>query len=193
MAARALRPPVIDGKDLDQVWRDAQRITEFREFQPHEDGEPRFGTEARVAYDPHNFYVFVRMFEPHPDSILRLMARRDVRTASDQLKIMIDSYRDRRTGYEFAVNPAGVKRDYAIYNDGEEDDAWDAVWEAATTIDSLGWTAEFRIPLSQLRYTPGPSHTFGFGVWRDIQRYTERLSWPLYRVSQAGLVSQLGE
>ncbi|MBI2403035.1 MAG: carbohydrate binding family 9 domain-containing protein [Gemmatimonadetes bacterium] len=193
VAARALRPPVIDGKDLDQVWRDAQRITEFREFQPHEGGEPRFGTEARVAYDPHNFYVFVRMFEPHPDSILRLMARRDVRTASDQIKIMIDSYRDHRTGYEFAVNPAGVKRDYAIYNDGEEDDAWDAVWEAATTIDSLGWTAEFRIPLSQLRYTPGPSKTFGFGVWRDIQRYTERLSWPLYRVSQAGLVSQLGE
>ncbi len=193
VAAKALRPLVIDGKDLDDVWQEAQRITEFREFQPHEDGEPRFGTEARVAYDAHNFYVFVRMFDPHPDSILHLMARRDVRTASDQIKIIIDSYRDRRTGYEFAVNPAGVKRDYAIYNDGEEDDAWDAVWEAETTVDSLGWTAEFRIPLSQLRYTPGPSNTFGFGVWRDIQRYTERVSWPLWRVSQAGLVSQLGE
>ena len=193
VAARALRPPVIDGKTDDEVWQGAQRITAFREFQPREDGEPRFRTEAQVAYDAHNFFVFVRMFDPHPDSILRLMARRDVRAASDQIKIMIDSYRDRRTGYEFAVNPAGVKRDYAIYNDGEEDDAWDAVWEAATTVDSLGWTAEFRIPLSQLRYTPGPSNTFGFGVWRDIQRYTERVSWPLYRVSQAGLVSQLGE
>lgn len=193
VAARARQPPAIDGKDDDEVWQQAQRIAEFREFQPREDGEPRFRTEARVAYDAHHFYVFVRMFDPHPDSILRLMARRDVRTASDQIKIMIDSYRDRRTGYEFAVNPAGVKRDYAIYNDAEEDDAWDAVWKAATTVDSLGWTAEFRIPLSQLRYTPGPSHTFGFGVWRDIQRYTERVSWPLYRVSQAGLVSQLGE
>ncbi|HWP36811.1 MAG TPA: DUF5916 domain-containing protein [Gemmatimonadales bacterium] len=193
IAAAARVPPVIDGLVTDDVWRTAQRITEFREFQPSEDKDPRFATEARVAYDAHNFYVFVRMFDPSPDSILRLMARRDVRTASDQIKILIDSYRDRRTGYEFAVNPAGVKRDYAIYNDGEEDDAWDAVWDAATTIDSLGWTAEFRIPLSQLRYSPGSSNTFGFGVWRDIQRYTERVSWPLYRVSQAGLVSQLGE
>jgi len=119
VAVLAVRAPVIDGKPDDGVWRDAELITEFREFQPREDGDPRFATEARVAYDAHNFYVFVRMFDPHPDSILHLMARRDVRTASDQIKIIIDSYRDRRTGYEFAVNPAGVKRDYAIYNDAQ--------------------------------------------------------------------------
>src|SRR4029077_8121264 len=120
-------------------------------------------------------------------------ARRDIRAATDQLKIMIDSYHDRRNGFEFAVNPAGVKRDYAIYNDTQEDDAWDAVWDVATQVDSLGWTAEFRIPLSQLRYVPRGSNTFGFGIWRDIQRYTERVSWPLYRNSQIGISSQLGE
>jgi hypothetical protein len=193
VAARAEQPPVIDGHDADPVWREAQKITEFREFQPREDGDPRFRTEARVAYDARNFYVFVRMFDPHPDSLLHLLARRDARTASDQIKIIIDSYHDRRTGYEFAVNPAGVKRDYAIYNDNEEDDAWDAVWEAATAVDSLGWTAEFKIPLSQLRYAPGARNTFGFAVWRDIQRYNERVSWPLYRVTRPGLASQLGE
>jgi len=81
--------------------------------------------------------VFVRAFDPHPDSILKLLARRDVRAATDQLKIMVDSYHDRRSGFEFAVNPAGVKRDYAIYNDSQEDDAWDAVWDVATQVDSL--------------------------------------------------------
>ena len=45
---------------------------------------------------------------------------------------MLDPYHDRRTGYEFQVNPAGVKTDYAISNDGDEDVAWDAVWDAAT-------------------------------------------------------------
>src|SRR5256885_1490549 len=109
------------------------------------------------------------------------------------LKIVIDSYHDRRTGYEFAVNPAGVKRDYAIYNDNNEDDAWDGVWQVATTVDSLGWTAEFRIPLSQLRYAHADTNTFGFAVWRDIQRYTERVSWPVYRQSQSGFASQLGD
>ena len=192
-ATRATTPPVIDGRDNDEVWQRAPAITAFRQFRPVENGEPSFATETKVAYDSRNFYVFIRMFDPHPDSILKLLARRDIRTASDQIKIIIDSYHDRRTGYEFAVNPAGVKRDYAVYDDGNEDDAWDGVWEAGTQVDSLGWTAEFRIPLSQMRYTPGPTNTFGFAVWRDIDRYTERVSWPLYRVTRPGLMSQLGE
>src|SRR5881397_2686730 len=192
-AVRATSPVVIDGRDDDAVWRQAPAITQFREFQPKEDGDARFATEAKVAYDDRNLYVFIRAFDPHPDSILKLLARRDVRAATDQLKIMIDSYHDRRNGFEFAVNPAGVKRDYAIYNDNQEDDAWDAVWDVATQVDSLGWTAEFRIPLSQLRYVPRGTNTCGFGIWRDIQRYTERESWPLYRNSQSGISSQLGE
>src|SRR5436309_7897944 len=192
-ARRAVRAVVIDGKDDDEVWREAPAITAFREFSPREDGPPRFPTEAKVAYDDHNFYAFIRAFDPHPDSILRILARRDVRAPTDQLKIVIDSYHDRRTGYEFAVNPAGVKRDYAIYNDNHEDDAWDGVWEVAATVDSLGWTAEFRIPLSQLRYAHADTNTFGFAVWRDIQRYSERVAWPVYRQSKAGFASQLGD
>src|SRR5713226_4183555 len=192
-AVRATHPVVIDGRDDDEVWRVAPPITQFREFQPKEDGDPRFPTEAKVAYDDRYLYVFIRAFDPHPDSILKLLARRDVRAATDQLKIMVDSYHDRRSGFEFAVNPAGVKRDYAMYNDNQEDDAWDAVWDVATQVDSLGWTAEFAIPLSQLRYVPRPTNTFGFAVWRDIQRYSERVSWPVYRNSQAGVSSQLGE
>src|SRR6266550_1354255 len=194
VAQRATTPPTIDGEDDDAVWRLAPVIKDFRQFQPTEDANPSFPTEAKVAYDDHNFYVFVRAFDSHPDSIKRLLARRDVRICCDQIKIIIDSYHDRRTGFEFAVNPGGVKRDYAIYGDGQEDDAWDGVWEVATRVDSLGWTAEFRIPLSQLRYPHAPTNTFGFGVWRDIDRRGgERVSWPLFRQSRRGFPSQLGE
>ena len=192
-AVRAARPPVIDGRDDDEVWRQAPVITEFRQWQPVEDGEPRFRTEAKVAYDTRNFYVFVRAFDPRPDSILKPLSRRDVFSASDRIWVMIDSYHDRRTGYEFGVNPVGAKLDLAISNDGNEDDAWDAVWDVATTLDSLGWTAEFRIPLSQLRYPESPSHTFGLMLMRDIYRYTERVSWPLLRRSRSGFPSQFGE
>lgn len=93
-------------------------------------------TAARVAYDEHNIYVFVRAFDPQPDSIVSLLARRDDQPAADHISLMLDSYHDRRTGYDFTVNPAGVKSDYAIYNDGNEDVAWDAVWDVATRIDS---------------------------------------------------------
>ena len=193
IAVRAAQPPVLDGRDTDGVWRQAPAITEFEVFDPSEGGTPRFKTEARVAFDDKHFYAFVRMFDPRPDSIVSLLSRRDVRTQSDHIKLIIDSYHDRRTGYEFAVNPAGVKRDYYIYNDVQEDQGWDGIWEVATSIDSLGWTAEYKIPLSQLRFANLQTHTFGFGIWRDVARHNERYSWPLYRNTKFGIASQLGE
>ena len=192
-ATRTDQPIVLDGRDDDPVWRVAPAHGEFRESRPSENAEPKQRTEFRVAYDPQNLYVFVRAFDTHPDSIIRLLSRRDDQTASDQIIVMIDSYRDRRTGYEFVVNPAGVKADYAIYNDGDEDSAWDAIWDAETVVDSLGWTAEYRIPFSQLRFAATESVTFGFLVWRAVQRHTSALTWPLFRPSRTGFVSQFGE
>ena len=192
MAVRAVRAPVIDGRDDDAVWANAPEITAFREWRPTEDAEPRFRTVAKVAYDAANLYVFVRAFDPHPDSIARILERRDTWTSSDMIWVMVDSYHDRRSGYEFGVNAAGVKVDQAIYDDGNEDLAWDGVWDVATRIDSLGWTAEFRIPLSQMRYSSGREHTFGIEILRDIYRYSERLSWPLLRQSKTGWTSQFG-
>ena len=192
-AVRADRAPVIDGRDDDAVWSRTPKITQFREFQPRIDGDPRFATEAKFAYDERYVYAFVRAFDPRPDSIVSLLSRRDVRTNSEQIKIVIDSHHDKRSALQFAVNPAGVKRDYTIVNDVEEDGSWDGVWDVATTIDSLGWTAEYRIPLSQLRFARKDVHTFGVGFWRDVARTGERYSWPLYDRSKFGVVSQLGE
>ena len=192
-ATLAETSPVLDGRDDDAIWKTAPVIDQFLQARPSEGAPARYRTEARVAYDSHNLYVFVRAFDPHPDSIVSLLSRRDDETASDHITLMIDSYHDRRTGYEFSVNPAGVKSDYAIYNDGNEDVAWDAVWDAATRIDSLGYTVEYRIPLSQLHYSKRANGSFGILIWRLIERHTEVVTWPLYRGSVSGLPSQFGE
>jgi hypothetical protein len=184
--------PEIDGRQLDVVWRSAPKVSGFRQFEPRVDADPSFQTEFQVAYDEKNLYVFVRMLDPHPDSIMHALSRRDVRGPSDQIKLLIDSYDDKRSGFEFAVNPDGVKRDYAMSNDGNEDDSWNGIWDVGVAVDSLGWTAEFRIPLSQLRYARVDRHTFGFGVWRDIERRAERSAWPPYSPQRNGIVSQLG-
>jgi hypothetical protein len=191
-AVWAAVPPIIDGRDDDPVWRAAPAITHFTTWQPVEGQRPHFRTEARVAYDAANLYVFVRAFDPHPDSIARLLERRDTSTPSDMIWVLIDPYHDRRTGFKFGVNAAGVKIDQAIYNDASDDVAWDAVWEVATQIDSLGWAAEFRIPLSQLRYGSEREHQFGFTIDRDTYRFSERASWPALSPAKAGLASQLG-
>jgi len=191
-ATKVTTPPVIDGKGEDEAWRNVPAITGFKQWRPTEGKDARFRTEAKIAYDAANLYVIVRAFDPHPDSIVKLLERRDTFTSSDMVWLFIDSYHDRRTGYEFGVNAAGVKMDQAIYDDGNEDTAWDGVWDAATTIDSLGWIAEFRIPLSQMRYSSGPENKFGFLIDRTISRYPERVSWPLLRQSKPGFVSQFG-
>jgi len=191
-AVRATQPPRIDAKSDDEVWQSAPRFSGFRMFEPKVDIDPTFKTEFQAAFDEKNLYVLVRMFDPHPDSIMHALTRRDQRGSSDQIKLLIDSYDDKRSGFEFAVNPDGVKRDFAMSNDGNEDGSWNGVWDVATAVDSLGWVAEFRIPLSQLRYAPAASHTFGFGIWRDIERFRERSSWPLWSPTRSGISSQLG-
>ncbi|MEP7344998.1 MAG: DUF5916 domain-containing protein [Gemmatimonadaceae bacterium] len=193
VAVRAERPPTLDGIETDEVWKMALPIDQFRQFAPAENGDPTYRTVVRVAYDDRNLYVLVRAFDPHPDSLLAILSRRDVKTQSDQIKIIIDAYNDRRTGVEMAVNPAGVKRDASIYQDNVEDLSWDGIWDAATRVDSLGWVAEYRIPFSQLRFASGDTHIFGFGVWRDIARHNERVSWPAYSLSKQALASQLGQ
>ena len=114
MASRTTAPPVLDGKTDDEAWKNAQVIDQFLEYEPKAGAETRFKTEVRVTYDEKYLYILGRMYDPAPDSIISLLSRRDVRTQSEQLKIMIDSYHDRRTGYEFIVNPAGVKRDFYV-------------------------------------------------------------------------------
>jgi len=192
-ATRAAEPPALDGRDDDAVWRAAPLVDAFLQARPSEGAAPKFRTTARVAYDEDNLYAFIRAYDPHPDSIVGLLSRRDDQTDSDWIFLMLDSYHDRRTGVELGVNPVGVKADLAIFNDGDEDDAWDAVWDVATKVDSLGWTAEYRIPLSQLRYSSKGSATFGVLFWRVIQRHTQTVTWPLYRGSQSGFASQFGQ
>ena len=193
VAVRAVAAPSLDGKDDDAIWRSAPAITEFQQFSPASGAAASFRTTVKVAYDDRYLYVFVRCFDPHPDSIRAFLSRRDVSTPSDRVKIMIDSYHDRRSGYELAVNPRGVKSDFYTFNDSEEDPSWDGVWDVATAIDAAGWTAEYRVPFSQMRFPKAQGHVFGLGIVRDIARLNERDSWPLIRRDRSGIASQFGE
>src|SRR6185503_2664472 len=122
-----------------------------------------------------------------------LLSRRDnFGPPSDLIQLYLDSYHDGRSGYEYVVNPAGVKSDFLLFDDDRFDVSWDGIWDVATRIDSLGWVAEFAIPFSQLRFRGERGAAFGIMVWRTIGRFGERVSWPLYRPSRAGLVSQFG-
>ena len=191
--SRAQRAPTIDGRDDDPMWKSIPVISDFRQFDPTENGEPSLRTEAKIAYDARNLYVTVRSYDSRPDSILAVLQRRDGFSLSDDIILGVDSYHDRRTGYMFRLTAAGAMADGYMFNDGEEDWGWNAVWQGAARVDSLGWVAEYRIPLSQLRYVPSDENTMGFFIARRVARNGERVAWPLIRRSKTGSVSQWGE
>ena len=177
----------------EEAWRLATPVEGFRQREPHDGGEPSQRTEFRVAYDAFNLFVKVRAFDNDADKIVTYLTRRDQDSPCDWLHVLIDSYHDQRTAYEFAVNPSGVKIDRYWYNDNNRDDSWDAVWDVAVSRDPQGWTAEFRIPFSQLRFNPSQASTFGFAVARRIGRLNETDTWPLLSRAASGYVSSFGE
>jgi hypothetical protein len=183
----------VNGELSEDLWQLATAVDAFVQREPEEGGRPSQPTEFRVAYDATTLYVKVRAFDTEASRITGYLTRRDAESPSDWIRVLIDSYHDRRTAYEFAVNPAGVKQDRYWYNDNNRDDSWDAVWDVKVSTDETGWTAEFRIPFSQLRFSPSASSTFGFAVSRQIGRLNETSTWPLLARSATGYVSSFGD
>ena len=189
--------PSIDGRLDESVWSTAPAGTDFVQNQPNPGQPSAQKTEVRVAYDDDAIYVGLRMYDTAPDSVVGQLARRDQEIYSDWIYVCLDSYYDRRTGFAFGVNPKGVKVDVVIYDDTNDDESWDAVWDVAARQDSLGWTAEFRIPLSQLRYSTsslsGRDVVWGLNVLRKIARTDEESFWSPVRRDVNELVSAFGD
>ncbi|MEO8077908.1 MAG: DUF5916 domain-containing protein, partial [Acidobacteriota bacterium] len=183
----------IDGELNDAIWQTAPPITAFRQREPRDGAAPTFQTEARVAYDATALYVAVQAFDPEPSKVVGIRTRRDEDSPSDWIRVIVDSFHDKRSGYEFAVNPAGVKQDTYWFNDDHNDQGWDAVWDVAVSHGEHGWRAEFRIPFSQLRFHPSDTATFGLGIVRNVGRLNEIDTWPLLSKSANGFVSSFGE
>lgn len=186
-------PPAIDGDLDDPAWIHAPVATDFVQVEPHEGRPSSEHTEARVLYDDEALYVAFRASDTQPDSIVGQLTRRDQSSYSDRVYLLVDSYHDRRTAFLFAVNPVGVKLDIYYFDDAEEDTGWDAVWDVATRIDRGGWTAEFRIPLSQLRFSSAPVQTWGINFARDIARKNEKAVWAPISPRDPSIVSRSGE
>jgi hypothetical protein len=170
-------PLMVDGRLDEDVWTHAEPVGAFIQYGP-EPGKPAtLPTEVRVVYGSDALYVGMRMLDPHPDSIAAPLGRRDATPAySDWVHVIIDSYHDRRTAFRFSVNPRGVQRDALLFEDIRRDDGWDAVWDARTRVDSAGWTAELRIPLSQLRFGQG-GQVWGINFVREVARRDEKSYW----------------
>jgi hypothetical protein len=177
----------LDGRLDEDVWRTAPPATDFRQNQPNEGQPATQRTEVRFAYDAAALYVGARMFDSlGAGGVQTRLVRRDGESNSDYLQVIFDTYHDHIGRLFFSANPSGVRSD-ANGLGGGGDDSWDPVWEVKTAIDSLGWTAEMRIPFSQLRYPATASEqTWGLQIWRQANRLNELSQWAWWGRTETG-------
>ncbi|MDH6304940.1 hypothetical protein M2459_001677 [Parabacteroides sp. PF5-5] len=172
-AVRVSTPPIIDGLLLDDCWENTGEWSgTFVQQQPDEGNPETEETHLKILYDNHNIYVAFRAYDSQPEKINRWLAPRD-QIKGDAVCIMFDSYADKRTGFAFALTAGGTRADFLCSNTNNDDYTWNAVWEGKVSYDNKGWYAEFRIPLSQLRYSGETEQEWGFHALRKIDRKQE--------------------
>ncbi len=172
-AARRNGAVNIDGNLDEAAWQAATPVTDFRQYDPQEGQPASERTEARILVDDDAVYVGMRLFDKDPKGIQSQLARRDESIEGDLVEVTLDSYHDHLSAVIFRLSAGGARRDATVGANGS-DNSWDAVWDGASSIDSLGWTAEFRIPLSQLRYNRNlAGQIWGLQLGRKIARKAE--------------------
>jgi hypothetical protein len=193
-AAREVRAGAIDGDAVrldgrldEAAWRRVEPATDFIQQRPDE-GEPATQrTEVRFLIGPDALYVGARMYDDlGAEGVVSRLVRRDGFAESDLLTITFDTFHDHLGQTQFSINPAGVRGDAYGPGGAGVDGSWDPVWKAATSIDSLGWAAELRIPLSQLRFPTDSLQTWGLQVTRQVNRLNERSMWAFWGLNQSG-------
>jgi len=189
---RANDPPRMDGDLSDACWQQVDWGTDFVEWEPKEGDSPTRQTAFKILYDDANLYVAYRAYDD-PREVDDLLARRDW-FPGDWVEINIDSHNDKRTAFSFTSSVSGARGDEFVSEDGNNwDGNWDPVWELRSRIDDEGWTAEVRIPFSQLRFSEQEEQVWGIQVQRRLYRKEERSLWQPFSKDESGWVSRFGE
>jgi hypothetical protein len=190
-AYRIDTPVEVDGRLTETHWMLAEPATDFIQEDPYPGTDADLPTEVRVLYTDDAIYIGARMYDPEPDEILRELSERNDIGNADHFQVIIDPYRDGINGYSFAVTSSGVQRDARMY-DNRVDAAWDAVWESAVVIDSLGWVVEMRIPYSAIRFPRRNIQDWSINFGRNIRSTREQSWWSEVNPNIDGVLQQSG-
>jgi hypothetical protein len=185
----------VDGRLDEQVWGQAAWISDFVQKMPNEGAAPSDSMRIAILYDDDALYVGARMYSRDPSKLQAPLSRRDNTSQADHLWVSFDSYHDKRTAYSFGVTASGVRMDWYHPTDNEYDldMGFNPVWEAKANIDAQGWTAEMRIPFSQLRFNDQPAQVWGFNADHWNPATSEDVFWIPVPTNRTGWSSFMGE
>ncbi len=206
-AIRSGQAPEIDGILSDEAWRNAAVIDSFTQQEPANGQPATERTEVRVLYDAGKLYIAMRAFDDTPAAIASTEMRRDSPRLLDEdnFQVILDTFRDSRSGYMFVTSPLGAKLEQQVFEEGGGNARgassninrdWNGVWDASARRTSDGWTAEIAIPMVTLRSPDVEVQTWGINFMRNIRHKNEQVYWApipkpygLTQVSLAGIIT----
>ena len=191
-AVRAVTAPELDGILDDDVWSAAPLADDFTQRDPDEGQPATERTTVQFAYDDEALYIAVMCYDSEPDKIVSRLTRREAWGDRDWVSVNLDPHHDHKTGFYFVVGPSGWQGDGILFDDGNESETWDGVWEAETDISAEGWSIEYRIPYHVLRFSEADEYTWGVFVHRVVTRKQERSMWVLHGSEDSGWASRFG-
>ncbi len=193
-ALRTTAAIAIDGKLDETEWYKATPASEFTQFQFKHNVPSNYKTEIFILYDNTALYVGAKLYDPHPDSIMKELSQRDELGTADFFDVIIDPFMDGLNANEFIVSSSNVQLDAKMYpnSNGGEDFAWDAVWVSETAILSDGWSVEIKIPYSAIRFPNEQIQTWGINFVREVKRDRDKSSWNPINPEIQGFVNQAG-
>ncbi|HYX31208.1 MAG TPA: DUF5916 domain-containing protein [Pyrinomonadaceae bacterium] len=185
------KPPVIDGKLDDEVWKHAAVLKDFYQINPGDNIAPSRPTEAMIGFDAKNLYLAFHCYD-EPDKVRATVAKRDNVFDEDNVRVFLDTFNDQRRAYVLGWNPLGVQQDGIMTEGQGQDFSVDIVMESKGMITSDGWTLEVAIPFKSLRYEAGKGKLWGIHIWRNIDRFNDEMdSWmPVSRDVSSQLVQE---
>ncbi|WP_207435261.1 DUF5916 domain-containing protein [Sabulibacter ruber] len=191
-AVRTTTPPKLDGLPTEDVWQQATPATDFTQNEPVNGAPSRERTEVRILYDDEAIYVGAMLYDRTPDSILTQLSQRDGgQVNADMFGVYFDTYLDKQNAFGFEVSAAGVQTDFRSTSNGE-DFAWNAVWESVVARHAQGWSVEYRIPYSAIRFPKKDVQAWGLNFWRSNRRFRESAFWNYVDPSVQGWLNQFG-
>lgn len=187
-------PIAVDGVLDEPVWRKAPKIGDLIQRQPVPGQVPSERTDVTLVYDEDALYIGVVAHDSEPHRVIGTQMARDASLNSDdRIEIVLDTFRDQRSAFYFATNPAGALVDGLTFANGQLNTDWDAIWDVRTRRTEQGWVAEFVIPFKSLSFPPGRS-VWGFNFSRNVYRKLEDIRWSGARLETKFLqVSEAGE
>jgi hypothetical protein len=189
----------LDGALDEPIWLSAPTIGELVQRQPDTGAPPTERTDVTLLRDDSNLYIGVVAYDSEPGRVIGTQMAHDASlNADDRIEILLDTFRDQRSAFYFATNPAGALVDGLAFSNGQLNTEWDAIWQVRTKRTDRGWVAEFAIPFKSLSF-PAGQDAWGFNISRTIYRKLEENRWSgarlqtqFLQVSEAGGVTNLG-